>query len=219
MNSTGSAHLPAAPSSASWQYAEEFVPESEIATGARAQAADLGIGPIGRGGANVLTVLAKLTNAKAVVEIGSGTGVSGLALFAGMQPDGVLTSVDIEAEHQAAARAAFTEAGIKSQRFRLIAGAALNVLPRLSDGVYDLVLIDADKLEYVEYVAQALRLLRPGGVMVIDNALWKGKVPDADNDEDETIVIREALAAVAENEELTTALLPVGDGLLVAVRT
>ena len=66
---------------------------------------------------------------KAVVEIGTGSGVSGLALFAGMQPDGVLTSVDIEPEHQQAARKAFLSVGIPTQRFRLIAGAALSVLP------------------------------------------------------------------------------------------
>ena len=102
--------------------------------------------------------------AKAVVEIGTGSGVSGLALFAGMQPDGVLTSVDIEPEHQHAARKAFLSLGIPTQRFRLISGAALSVLPRLSDGAYDMVFIDADKSEYPEYVEQGLRLLRHGGL-------------------------------------------------------
>ena len=82
------------------------------------------------------------------MEIGTGSGVSGLALFAGMQPDGILTSVDIEPDHQQVARKAFLSVGIPTQRFRLIAGAALNVLPRLSDGAYDLVFIDADKVEY-----------------------------------------------------------------------
>jgi predicted O-methyltransferase YrrM len=119
-----------------------------------------------------LTVLARAVQAKAVVEIGTGSGVSGLALFAGMQPDGILTSVDIETEHQQAARKAFLSIGIPTQRFRLIAGSALNVLPRLSDGAYDLVFIDADKVEYAEYVEQAVRLLRHGGVIALDNALW-----------------------------------------------
>lgn len=205
-------------SAQAWTYTEQFVPESEAAQQARADAAEMGVTPISQGTASTLTVLARAIGAKAVVEIGSGTGVSGLALFAGMVGDGILTSVDVEPEHQAAARRAFTATGIRTQRFRLIAGAALNVLPRLSDGAYDLVFIDADKLEYAEYVGQAMRLLRHGGVLALDNAGWHGKVADPDNEEDETIVIREALEAVQNDEDLTATFLPVGDGLLVAVK-
>ena len=152
------------------------------------------------------------------MEIGTGSGVSGLALFQGMQPDGVLTSVDIEAEHQQAARQAFTAVGIPARRIRLITGAALTVLPKLSDGAYDLVFVDADKLEYAEYVEQAVRLLRHGGVLALDNALWHDRTADATNTDDQTESIRSALAAVKENEDLVAALLPVGDGLLVAVK-
>jgi predicted O-methyltransferase YrrM len=159
-----------------------------------------------------------VVQAKAVVEVGTGSGVSGLALFAGMQPDGVLTSVDIEAEHQQAARAAFLAVGIPTQRFRLIAGPALSVLPRLSDGGYDMVLIDADKAEYAEYVEQGLRLLRHGGVLAVDNALWHDRTADGSNIDSETEAIRNALNAVRDNEDLVPSLLPVGDGLLVAVK-
>ena len=94
-----------APKAASWAYAEDFVPEGENLAIARANAQPLGVAAIGRGGARTLTLLAKAIGARAVVEIGTGSGVSGLALFAGMQPDGILTSVDIEPEHQRAARA------------------------------------------------------------------------------------------------------------------
>ena len=153
-----------------------------------------------------------------MVEIGTGSGVSGLALFAGMQPDGVLTSVDIETEHQQAAREAFRSVGIPPQRFRLIAGSALDVLPRLSDGAYDLVFVDADKLEYAEYVEQGLRLLRHGGVLAVDNALWHDRTADETNTDDQTEAVRSALATVSDNEDLISALLPVGDGLLVAVK-
>lgn len=207
-----------APKAPSWVYAEDFVTESEAAAEARAAAAPLGVSPLGRGAATALTFLASVLRAKAVVEIGTGSGVSGLALFAGMQPDGILTSVDIEPEHQRAARKAFASVGIATQRFRLIAGAALNVLPRLSDGAYDLVFIDADKVEYPAYVEQGARLLRSGGVLVVDNSLWHDRVADPGNDDDETIAIRDALGMVAENYNLRSALLPVGDGLLVAVK-
>jgi len=199
-------------------FAEDYVSESEQSLLARDKAAQLGVAPIGRGSASALTFLAKVVQAKAVVEVGTGSGVSGLALFGGMQPDGVLTSVDIEAEHQQAAREAFLAIGIPTQRFRLIAGPALSVLPRLSDAAYDMVFIDADKVEYAEYVEEGLRLLRRGGVLAVDNALWHDRTADGSNIDSETEAIRDALNAVKDNEDLVASLLPVGDGLLVAVK-
>jgi predicted O-methyltransferase YrrM len=207
-----------APKAASWAYAENFLTESEAAAGARTNAEEFGVSPVGRGTASTLTFLARVVQARHVVEIGTGSGLSGLALFAGMQPDGILTSVDIEADHQRAARSSFLATGIPTQRFRLIAGPALNVLPRLSDGAYDLVLVDADKIEYPAYVEQGIRLLRHGGVLVVDNALWHDRVADPNVNDDETTAIREALAMVAGDEDLVATLLPVGDGLLVAVK-
>lgn len=211
---TGADH----PTIQSWSYAELYAEEGQAAIDAREAAESFGAVPISRGVASTLTVLARTINARAVAEIGSGAGVSGLALFAGMDPDGVLTSVDIEPEHQNAARQAFTAVGIPARRFRLIAGAALIVLPKLSDGAYDMVLIDADKLEYVEYVEQAVRLLRQGGLLVIDNMLWHNRTVDQTNNDDETESVRAALNAIKENEGLVSTLLPTGDGLLVAVK-
>ncbi|MVA76185.1 methyltransferase domain-containing protein [Auraticoccus sp. F435] len=211
-------HGTSAPSPDLWAWTETFVPESAAAAAAREQAAGAGLASVSRGSASLLTLLARTVSARAVVEIGTGSGVAALALFDGMAPNGVLTSVDPEAEDQVHARRTLLAAGIPSNRFRLITGRPLDVLPRLSDGVYDLVLVTGDKLEYVEYVAQALRLLRPGGLVVLEDVLWSGRTADASNEEDETIVIREALEAVADSEELTYALLPVGDGVLVAVK-
>ncbi|SDE12552.1 O-methyltransferase [Auraticoccus monumenti] len=215
---TQSSYGPSAPSPELWEWTETFVPESPTADDARRAALRSGGQVVSQGTASLLTLLARTVSAKAVVEIGTGGGVSGLALLSGMAKGGVLTSVDPEAEDQADARRALLAAGITSNRFRLITGRSLDVLPRLSDGVYDLVLVGGDKLEYVEYVAQALRLLRPGGLLVVLDVLWSGRTADAGNEEDETIVIREALEAVTETEDLTHALLPVGDGVLVAVR-
>ena len=123
-------------------YAEFFVPEAEVVLAARGRAADLGCVPIGSGGAAALTFLAATIGARSVVEIGTGAGVSGLHLMAGMAPDGILTSIDVEAEHHRAAKKAFSEAGIGPTRTRLINGRALDVLPRLTDGAYDLVFVD-----------------------------------------------------------------------------
>lgn len=207
-----------APTAASWAYAESFRPESEAAAAARAAAADLGLSEIGQGTASMLLLLARSINARSAVEIGSGAGVSGLALLEGMDSAGILTSIDAEHENQAAARRIFGQQGIPTRRFRLIAGQALDVLPKLSDGAYDLVFVNGDKLEYVEYVAQALRLLRHGGLLVLNHALWRSLVAEESNEDDETIVIREALAAVTDNDDFTSALTPVSDGLLIAVK-
>lgn len=205
---------PIAPTS--WTYAEEYVAEDEVLAAARSRAEEVGVAAIGSGGGAALRLLAAVIDARAVVEIGTGTGVSGLWLLRGMRPDGVLTTVDIEAEHQRLARETFKEGGVPPQRVRTIAGAALDVLPRLTDGHYDLVFADGDKREYGAYLAEALRLLRPGGVLAFDNALWHDRVADPAQRDEQTVAVRDLVTQVAETDGLVPALLPVGDGLLVA---
>ncbi|WP_304437957.1 O-methyltransferase [Marmoricola sp. Leaf446] len=192
------------------------MPEDEVVAGARARAEEVGVTAIGQGVGAALGLLASLLEARSVVEIGTGTGVSGLWLLRGMRPDGVLTTVDTEAEHQRLAKQGFSEAGIASQRVRLIPGAALDVLPRLTDGHYDLVFCDGDKQEYADYLTEAVRLLRPGGVVAFDNALWHDRVADPSQRDPETVAVRELGRTVLEHDALVPALLPVGDGLLVA---
>jgi len=209
---------PKAAASANVEFADAFVGSSEAGDAARSHAADHGLSPISPGTAATLTFLAATLRARNVVEIGTGTGVSAVALLAGMAADGVLTSIDNEAELQLVAREVLADAGVARQRARLIAGEALGVLPKLTDDAYDLVFIDGDPLEYVEYVAQGVRLLRSGGILALHHALWNGLVADPDNQDDEPLIIREALEAVRELEGFTPALLPIGDGLLVAVK-
>ena len=199
-------------------FADEYVPASPAAQAARALAAERAADPISPAAATTLTFLTATIKARHVVEVGTGTGVSAVALLEGMAEDGVLTSIDNEAELQLVAREVLGGAGIPRPRARLIAGEALGVLPKLTDGAYDLVFIDGDPLEYVEYVAQATRLLRPGGVLVLHHALWQGPVAPPGNSHEEPLVGREALDAVRASEEFTAALLPVGDGLLVATK-
>lgn len=204
--------------STSHPYAELFVSEPDYVTAARERAADLGCGAISIGAGAALSVLAASAHARNVVEIGTGTGVSGLHLFQGMTTDGVLTSIDIESEYQRAARQAFSDAGIGTTRARLINGRALDVLPRLTDGGYDVALIDGAPLECPQYVIEALRLLRLGGVLVLAHALHGDKVTDPTQRDAETVAVREAGRALRDDESLTTVLLPVGDGLIVAVK-
>ena len=154
-----------------------------------------GASPVSPAAGAALRFIAAALGAKAVVEIGTGCGTSGIWLLRGMRRDAVLTSVDVEPEHQRLARRAFTEAGFASNRFRLITRQGLDVLPRLTDGGYDLVFCDADKQEYPAYLTAALRLLRPGGVVAFDNALWGGRVADPGQDDPETAAIRELARA------------------------
>ena len=202
----------------SLSYAESFLSEDEIVIRARDRARELGCVPIGAGGGALLRVLAAATGAKSVVEVGTGAGVSGLYLLGGMPTDGVLTSIDIEGEHQRAAREAFGEAEIATTRYRLINGSAAEVLPRLRDAAYDLVFVDADKAAYSVYFEQAVRLLRPGGVVAFDNALWHDRVADPAQRDPDTLTLRELGRSVREDDRLLPALVPVGDGLLVAAK-
>jgi len=201
---------------ASVAYADAFAPQPSGSQFARERAIDLDLDPISEGVATTIGLLARLIGAKNVVEIGTGTGVSALALLAGMVPDGVLTSIDPENELQLTAREILTDQGVPLRRARLIAGQPLSVLPKLNDASYDLMFVNGDPLEYVEYVDQATRLLRSGGLLILHHALWRHTVANEDIEADEPLIIREALAAVTAMEGMPAALWPIGDGLLVA---
>ena len=203
---------------ASWAYAEEFVTENEVIEGARRRGEELGAVPVGNGAGVLLRLLAASVKAKSVVEIGTGAGTSGLWMLQGMPDDGILTTIDVEPEHQSAAKKAYAEAGVAHQRTRVISGRALDVLPRMTDGAYDMVVVAGDKSEYPAYVDHAIRLLRSGGVLVIDNMLWHDKVADPAARDSETVTLRDLGKQLRDDERLVPALLPVGDGVLAAVK-
>jgi predicted O-methyltransferase YrrM len=160
----------------------------------------------------VLRFLATAIAARAVVEIGTGCGTSGIWLLRGMRPGGVLTSVDTEPECQRLARKAFQQAGFPPNQARLILGRALDVLPRLSDGGYDLVFCDVDPDEYPEYLTAGLRLLRAGGIIVFDDVTL-------DDPEDPAQAgARELADMIRIDERLVPLMLPVADGVLAAVK-
>ena len=206
----------APPKPASWSYAEGFVAEDDVLAAARARAEEVGAVAIGSGGGAALRFLASVIEARAVVEVGTGAGVSGLWLLRGMR----VRRRPHHHRHRGRAPAAgprdLQRCRRPPQRARTIAGAALDVLPRLTDGHYDLVFCDGDKAEYAAYLKEALRLLRPGGIVAFDNALWHDRVADPSQRDEETSVIRDLGKEIAANESLVPVLLPVGDGLLVA---
>src|ERR1700753_4222769 len=209
-------------------YADGYLPEDEPLLAARANAEDLGGSePIRPASGAALRFLAAAMGTRTVVEIGAGCGSSGIWLLRGMRPDGVLTSVDVEPEYQRMARKAFAEAGFAANRYRLILGRALDVLPRLSDGTYDLVFCDADPRENPDHMDAALRLLRGGGIVAFDDVVIPPELAGLDPAEiadwaadgaADLPQVREVAEILRADDRLTPLFLPVGEGLLAAVK-
>ncbi|SIR81600.1 O-methyltransferase [Williamsia sterculiae] len=199
-------------------YAESAIVEDDILLGARERAVELGAPTISPAVGAALSLFATLTNAKAVVEIGTGAGLSGMWLLGGMTPEGILTTIDVEAEHHRAARQGFVAAGIAPSRTRLINGRAAEVLPRLADESYDLIFVNGAIIDQPRYVGEGVRLLRPGGVLVVHNAAADGRIADPERTDPDTVAAREAAVAISEDESLTPVVIPLGSGLLVAAK-
>ena len=200
-------------------FSDAWQTQSESATAARGRSVEINTYAPSPTSAALLTTLVAAAVAKAVVEVGTGTGITGLAIFAGMATDGILTTIDADAQHQSAAKTAFASAAVDAGRARLITGAPGDVLPRLTDAAYDVVVINDPSADPQGYFEQALRLLRPGGVVVIARALGEGsKVADLGQRDPQTSALRELCDAAKANEETVSALVPLDEGILVAVK-
>ncbi len=187
--------------------------ESEAIRTARAKGADLGCTTVSGSTAALLSVLAATLGANAVVEVGTGTGVAAAALLAGMDEDGILTSIDVEAENQRVARELLTALGYDHVRTRLIAGRPIEVLSRMTDNAYDIAFVNADAAEYPTILQQAQRLLRPGGMVI-----FSGVQPTGEGGRNpETVAINDIVATVRDADHWLPMLLPVGTGVLAAV--
>lgn len=197
----------------SWKFAEEFVVERADIALARQHSLELGVEPITPSMGAQLAVVAAATAATNIIEIGTGLGVSGMWLLSGA-PNAVLTTIDSELDYQQQARKAFLDAGIAANRVRLIAGRASDVLPRMNEGSYDIVFIDADPAHVIEYVEHGLRMVRTGGTVLIAHALWRGRVADPAQRDDTVAGFRLLLTEIAASDAVISALSPVGDGLL-----
>ena len=191
-------------------------PEDEPLRAARARSEESDIPAVATETGALLRFFARSIRARHVCEVGTGGGYSGLWFLGGMDPRGSLTTIELDSEHQALAQRAFQEARY-SDRVRSMLGTALTVLPKLADGNYDIVFLDAVKSEYLEYLQHAKRLLRPGGLLLADNVLWHNKVVDDAVTDDDTDGIREFNEAVRDDRTLHASMINVGDGLLAAV--
>lgn len=166
-----------------------------------------------------LQLLVRLTGARRCLEIGTFTGYSSLAVALALPADGKILACDVSEEWTAIARQFWREAGV-AERVELRLQPALATLDALlrdgGAGTFDFAFIDADKERYVAYYERALQLLRPGGLIAVDNVLWDGSVADPADQQPDTIAIRAFNDLVHRDERVDMVLVPIGDGLTLA---
>jgi predicted O-methyltransferase YrrM len=164
----------------------------------------------------LLAVLVAAVDAHRVLEVGTLFGYSGVWIARALPPDGRLDTLELSDVHADAAEGWFVRAGL-DDRVTVRRGPALETLAAL-DGPFDAMFLDAAKAEYVQYTEHAARLLRPGGLLLADNAIWSGRIADPDVSDDDTEGIRSFLDLIAGDPTWDASVLPVGDGVAVAVR-
>ena len=201
------------------RYATElFAVEDAILTGIRARQEGLRLPPIhiSADEGKLLHVLLRAIRAANVLEVGSLAGYSGVWLARALPPNGTLTTIEKDPRHAALARQAFAEAGFAA-RVRVLEGAALDVLRTLTPG-FDAVFLDADKASLPQYFESSLTLLREGGLLLCDNAFFHGSVVDPADTSPDTVGVRAFNLLAASDPRVISAIVPIRDGLVVAVK-
>lgn len=198
--------------------AELFAVEDPILARVRARHAERELPPIhiSPDEGKLLHVLVRLVAARRVLEIGSLAGYSGIWLARALPADGLLTTLEVDPHHARLARQAYDEAGL-AHRVRLLEGDARKILPTLEPG-FDAVFVDADKEPLAEYFEWSVRLLRSGGLLLCDNAFLHGTVVEADNDAPATEGVRAFNRLAASDPRVVSAIVPLRDGIVVAVK-
>jgi len=168
-----------------------------------------------------MALLIQLMGAKKALEIGVFTGYSALAVALALPEDGKLIACDVSEEFTAIARRYWQQAGIDSKITLHIAPALATLEQLLNNGeanTFDFVFIDADKNNYINYYEKSLTLLRPGGLIAVDNVLWSGQVANPQNQENLTRSIRQFNDYLTQDERITLSLVPIADGLTLAIK-
>lgn len=168
----------------------------------------------------LLGMLVKLLGARQILEVGTFTGYSSTAMALALPPGGRIVCCDVSQEYTDVARRAWSEAGV-ADRVELRLGPAIETLDTLlaggAAGTFDLAFIDADKPNYASYYERCLQLARPGGLIAIDNVLWSGRVADPADNDGSTVAIRELNAAIAADQRVDVAMVPIADGVTLAL--
>ena len=168
-----------------------------------------------------MQMLVRLIEARRAIEVGVFTGYSSLAVVLAMPPDGQLLALDVSEEYTAIARRHWQAAGVADRIELVIAPAKDTLDARIAAGEadrYDFAFIDADKTGYLAYYERLMKLVRPGGLIVVDNTLWGGEVANSRNRDADTVALREFNDVLHKDPRIELALLPVGDGLTLARR-
>jgi len=169
----------------------------------------------------LMNLLIRAIGARKTLELGVFTGYSALWTALALPPDGVLIACDVSKEWTDIAKRYWREAGV-SNKIDLRLGPALKTLDAIlresQAGTFDFIFMDADKENYVEYYERALQLVRPGGLIAIDNVLWSGKVIDPEIREPETLALKELNERLREDDRILLSMLPVSDGLTLALK-
>ncbi|WP_156762044.1 O-methyltransferase [Microbacterium karelineae] len=195
------------------RFVHDAIVEPDHIARARQNALELGAAPVSATVGSQCALVAAASGARTMIEIGTGAGVSGLWLLHGA-PQAVLTTIDTEPEHLAAARAAFAASGASSSRVRYITGRAADVLPRMNEAAYDIVLIDADAENVIDYVAHGLRLARPGGTVLVPRVLAGGRVADPVARDERTSDLRGLITETLGSGSVVSAISTLDEGLL-----
>lgn len=167
----------------------------------------------------LLAMLVRISGARRIVEIGTFTGYSSTAMALALPDDGHIVCCDVSKEWTDLARRAWADAGV-ADRITLRLGPAVETLDELlaagDEGSFDLAFIDADKESYAAYYERALQLLRPGGLVAIDNVLWGGRVADPSAQDSTTLHIKVLNELIAADRRVDHVIIPIGDGLTLA---
>ena len=196
-------------------FAEDFAHEDYFMQLARKNGVEVGVIDPTPAVGNFLKFATQLTGAKSVVEIGTNSGVGGLWVLQGLTNDGVLTTIDAEREHSKIAKMVFEEADIPATKYRIITGNLIDVVGKLADNTYEL-LITRDAMDLFEIIQESYRLLKSGGLLIIDQALSNGKVADTTQRDPESIARRDAIKVIKEDARWSSSVIPIGAGILVA---
>lgn len=162
----------------------------------------------------VLSMFSKMIKPQRILEIGTFTGYSALCLAEGLTPDGKLVTIDVNEELAMRAQSYF-DASSFSKQITFVISPALEVIPSLNEE-WDIVFIDADKQNYIEYYELVLPFVKSGGYLILDNVLWSGKVVNAEENDKDTILLRKLNTLIHADQRVEEVLLPIRDGLMIA---
>ena len=201
------------------QFSDNYIPEDPHQTAARAKGVELGVVDATPGSGAFLRYVASLISAQSVVEIGTGSGVGTLWLLKGLMNSGVITTIDPEVQHIQIAKQVLSDADIAPNRYRLITSDYLDVMRKLADRAYDLVVFRGEPEDVLDVIDEAHRILRVGGILAIDNFFGGGKVPDPAQRDPKTVALRDTGKFLKSQSEVwSISLNPVGDAVLLATK-